>query len=766
MIRLEVNINTAQVTVFNTTVTDHNLVLLQLSKTSSYEAPTKSKLVVDFDGAFKTLISTSTPLSEMPNSPDEFANSLIDIIKTAIQQNSKLIYSSNNKRILKPWITPGALRCIRLRNNLQQKVDKDPHNVILKLTYKRFRNFCSNLIKKLKRQHHSELIDKSANNPRKFWNTVNEITRYKPPKSNNVALLNLKTLPLDSVNCVNNYFASIGSNLADKIVGDSSTRRRGLASPTYNYSLTSSFVLLDTDDNEVESILMSLDSGSSPGWDGISTGFLKHARAFAVPYIRNLANLCFNTGVFPSALKRSIVTPVYKSGDRGDVNNYRPISILTSISKIIEKLLNNRLVNFLNKFNLVSNSQYGFRKGLSTQDAILDLTSTIVGEVDKGSKCLTVFLDLKKAFDTVSVPILINRLECLGIRDTPLMLFKSYLQERSQVVKINNIHSDKATPSFGVPQGSVLGPTLFLIYINDLCNLRGVGGRIFSYADDTALVFTGSTWDTVKISAERGLLNVSYWLRDNLLTLNTEKTNYICFTPSNKSQPDHNFDIKIHTCSDSGNLICNCPTIEKVRQTKYLGIMLDQQLNWHSHLELLTNRTRKLIWVFKSLRQVMNNKLKNKIYVALAQSVLTYCIPIWGGADKTHFLALERAQRSLIKVIYSKPYRFPTDKLYKMSGLLTVRKLYILNLILACHKSLPYIDLNHKRRKDVVAPVTATRTAFARRQYRAQSTYMYNKVNKILSIFPMLSYTCKRALAEWLDSLSYEEVEKLFIRIN
>lgn len=769
ILKLDTSLNFASVAVINTTITDHNLVLVKFSNVYTNTTRRNCKTVVDFEKAYNTLIASDVSLLNIYNDPEIFANSFIGIIKAAIETNSKIITVSSSKRTLKPWITSGALKCIQLRNSMHIKLRKEPNNAILKVTYKRYRNFCSNLIKKLKRNYNSQKINRSANNPKKLWSAINDVTQYKPPKTKNVDLLNIKPQPQESVNYVNNIFVNVGPNLADSIIKQSKPNDQNLKAPssgTTSHTHPSSFVLLETNPEEVDGILMSLDSSSATGWDGISIAFLKRARDFVVPYICQLANLCFSTGVFPKALKRSIVTPVYKNGDKSDVYNFRPISVLTAISKIIEKIINNRLINFLSKYNIISQSQYGFRKKLSTEDAILDLISTITKEVDKGNKCLAVFLDLKKAFDTVSLAGLINKLESIGIRGNELSLFVSYLSDRTQAVKIDSFISDEETVTFGVPQGSVLGPTLFLIYVNELCNLQDVGGRIISYADDTAIVFVNKTWDSVYCRATEGLAHVSNWLTDNLLTLNIQKTNYICFAPYTSSQPKNNLTIKIHNCSDSNNIPCNCPSIEKVSQIKYLGVIVDQRLNWHLQLEAVISRLRKLVWVFKSLRTVMTNNLLNKIYIALAQSVICYCIPIWGGATKTDFLDLERAQRSLLKVMYLKPYEFPTNTLYQISNLLSVRKLYILNLILKFHKTVPFNESTRKkRRSDIVATSPYVRTVFARRQYVSQSIFIYNKLNKILKIYPMQLYTCKQILKQWLRSLTYNEVEGLLTRI-
>lgn len=769
MLKLDNNSCSSLVAVLNTSVTDHQLVILNINLKKKLEISSRYKTVTNYENAYKTLLEMDVTALNIYTDPETYAATLIETVRSAITSNSRTTPIPSKSRIIKPWITLGVLRCIRLRNAMQIKLKLNTHNDILKITYKRFRNYCNNLIKKLKRAYNKSLITQTSKKPKKLWSTINNITQYKQPKTTNSELLNISTSPQLSVTFVNSHFIGIGQNLAEAIIKRVGQLPNSYTATRTQYINHSSFVLLDTDPPEVNRIIMSLDSESAPGWDGINTKFIKLAKDFLIPLITNLANLCFQAGTFPKVFKRSIVTPVHKGGDKGDLHNYRPISVLSSTSKILEKLLNNRLVSYLDKFNVLCDTQYGFRKKMSTQDAILSITSEIVREVDKGGKCLVVFLDLKKAFDTVSIPILVHRLEGIGVRGTALSLFKSYLHDRTQKVKIDNYQSTEEEVLFGVPQGSVLGPTLFLIYINEMCNLRSVGGRIVSYADDTAIVFTGGSWDDVRAKAERGLLVVSEWLDDNLLTLNIAKTNFMCFSPTIITQPGSDFEVRIHRCGDATSLTCSCPALQRVACTKYLGIMVDQRLSWHSHIEVTMNRIRKLNWIFRTLRSLMTAQLLNQIYVAMAQSVINYCIVVWGGANKTNFLNIERAQRSLVKVMYCKPYRFSTDSLYKISGLLSVRKLYVLHLILRCHRSLPLtaeLSRKNKRRKDTVATLPSVRTMFARRQYEYQSAFIYNKINRLLKIHPMHSLTCKNVIINWLNTLTYDEVENLFVRLT
>lgn len=484
-----------------------------------------------------------------------------------------------------------------------------------------------------------------------------------------------------------------------------------------------------------------------------------------VPIITRLCILCLQQGIFPRDLKRSIIHPIYKNGNRDDINNYRPISVLPVLSKVIEKVINIRLKKFFNTFNVISNSQYGFQEGISTEDAIMDLTKSISKHLDNKEKTLCIFLDLKKAFDTVSIPILIRKLETLGIRGTFLKLLTNYLQNRSQTVKLDNIFSsNEETSNYGVPQGSVLGPTLFLAYINDLTNIKLANGKVFSYADDTAILFHGKSWSEVFKLAEAGLDQVIQWLNLNLLSLNTTKTNYIAFSIQDSTQPNPNLTITAHYCGSNDNSAhtCNCPKLERLSSTKYLGVMLDRNLSWHSQINLVSNRARKLIWIFKYLRDITDKQLITYIYTTLVQSILLYCIPIWGGTYKTKFISIERAQRVILKVMLHKKKRYSTNKLYSDANVLTVRQLYILQCILKTHKSI-IIDPNKlkKRKQHSVITKLVSKTVAVSKQYSFQSIKLYNRINKLLNIYTCSYYQCKTKVAIWLKSLNYQQTEDL-----
>lgn len=752
----------ATIAVLNTTITDHKMVSIHIYDNKKiYKAP-KTKTIINYSEALNTLKDKNINENLITiEDPDSLTYELITKINDSLNENTTVIKIPNSKRIIKPWITPGILKCIKNRNKLQKQLSIDSSNDILRITYRRYRNFCNNLIKKLKYKYESDLLDKSKTNNKTLWNCIKNITNLKKQKTINKELINLKHNPTDSAEHVNRYFNSIGKKLAEDTSMDPNIIDDYF---TMLPSLPNSIGIIEPEPAEIAAIIVGLKSESAAGWDNISTKFLKMSINEVIPILTRLSILVFQQGIFPQLLKRSIIHPIYKSGDRDDISNYRPISVLPVISKIMEKLINNRIINYLNAFNILSNSQYGFRQGKSTEDAILELTKNITNSIDNKRKTLCIFLDLKKAFDTVSVPILLRKLEKVGIRGSFFNLIADYLNNRSQRVKLdqNTFSSDLLSTGYGVPQGSVLGPTLFLIYINDLTDLKLANGQVISYADDTALLFQDIDWPRVFDKAERGLRVVNTWLNTNSLALNTSKTNYITFSIYDSMQPDAHLTLTSHNCLYNPNQQCSCPKIERVASTKYLGVIIDRNLSWYPQLDAVANRARKLIWLFKYLRKISDKQLITYIYTTLVQSILLYCIVIWGGTFKTNFISIERAQRTILKVMLKKNRRYRTAHLYHDADVLTVRKLYILQCLLITHKNTT-IDLNILQKRNaysVIKPKTV-RTNFASKQFSAQSVNLYNKVNRILNIYSLTYRECKRTLTIWLKSLTYEEIENL-----
>lgn len=642
--------------VINTTVTDHNALLLALNLKIKRSFAHIALTHIDNDGLENELKNIDFQPVYANTEPNSAMDYLINSVQEALDNNTKIKKLSRRNKIIKPWITPGLIKCMRNRDRMHKKANKAPDNLILQKIYKRYRNFCNNLLKKIKREYDKKLIEKAGKNNKKIWEAIKTITYTKKSKSSANNLLNNNETQ-KSINDINNYFANIGITLADKIPHPLAGLPQ-LHNPLIN---SNSFVLLDTDNEEIDNIITGLKMTSSTGWDKIPNKILKDYRKILVPPLTHIFNTCLAIGSFPNCLKKSIIHPIYKTGDRDCVGNYRPISILPSISKILEKIINSRLIDYLENNKLLSNCQFGFRPGKSTDDAVHELTDYVVNSLDVNNKTIGIFLDLAKAFDTVSIPKLLNKLELIGIRGTQLKLFENYLSGRQQCVKIDNILSSDLPVRMGVPQGSILGPVLFLIYINDLIKLSPAKGRIISYADDTVLLFSEKTWNDVFEAAQTGFNNVALWLRNNYLTLNTDKTKYIAFTITNATRPPANLKILSHCCNDPN--ICNttCPTLTSTNHIKYLGVIIDQNLNFQMHIDMTASRVRKLIYVFKNLRHVAEARLIKRVYLALCQSIISYCISSWGGASVSALLPLEIAQRAVLKVCTFRPRLYPTQ---------------------------------------------------------------------------------------------------------
>jgi len=293
----------------------------------------------------------------------------------------------------------------------------------------------------------------------------------------------------------------------------------------------------------VEKIIKNLKQNAAAGSDRIQSRVIKENCRDLLSSITYLVNLSMSTGTFPTLYKEAIIRPIYKGGDEQDINNYRPISLISNVSKIIEKAIKDQLVKYLEDSKYLVESQLGFRKNMGTEDAINKLHTELTTHLDNGKKCIAIFQDLSKAFDLVEHEKLITKIKEAGCGGQVLKWFQTYLENREQKVRIGEIESKTLKLKSGTPQGTALSPILFILYMNELGKID-LKGKVISYADDTVVIEVGETWAEVKQNAEEDLRKIISWLSKRNLTLNLGKTNFIQFGIKNKKKED---DISINT---------------------------------------------------------------------------------------------------------------------------------------------------------------------------------------------------------------------------
>jgi hypothetical protein len=544
---------------------------------------------------------------EMMDDPTENINKMygnfVDILLQTWSEFVTLKVDKLDSQLKKPWMTVALLKSIRKQHQLFVKVKKNPTDMVMKEKHKKYKSVLTKTIQSAKKKYHDRFVSQIKSEPASAWNKIKELmgkAKRRPQKKNDIS---------EEVFC--DFFTNVGPKLAEQI---EKTEEDPLDS--IKHKTNSSMYFRSVDDLEVLKLLKKLDIKKAVGSDQVSALLLREGAETIAPQLAFLCRLSLKHGKVFDLMKIAKITPIFKAEDPRLPSNYRPVSVLSVLSTILDRLVHIRLTEFFSE--ILTKHQYGFRKKLNTELALINFYQSLIEKLDKGQLGFGLFIDLKKAFDTVDHQILLRKLERYGVCGPVLEWFKDYLTGRQQYVKLNGKKSTLKTVLCGVPQGSILGPLLFIIYVNDLPDiLDKLEATIF--ADDTTLVSYAKDIDTLETTANQELKTVASWFKKNKLTFNAKKTYYLVFS--------HEQCHKLRKM----NIEINGNQIEQKDKIKHLGVIFHEHLRWHGHINHVLSKILKYLPVFGYIRQFVTRKTLMTIYNSFIYPHLIYCSLVWGN---------------------------------------------------------------------------------------------------------------------------------------
>lgn len=562
-------------------------------------------------------------------------------------------------------------------------------------------------------------IMNSSNKIKTTWDIIKRETGKYKPRDNSLTLkINDAQIKSEKeiADIFNNFFVNIPIETTSNL--NSSTASAVLMLQRHVSECSSLFDFKSINFTDIIKAFKSLKmKGTNDLW-GISVTILKSIIYTIAPYLAVIFNDCIAEGIFPDLMKFSKIIPLFKSGNKEDPSNYRPISILPALSKIFEKIILEQLLTFFNLNNLLHNKQFGFTKGRSTTDAGVALLKHVFGAWERSQNALGIFCDLSKAFDCVDHQTLLLKLNHYGIKNNAQKLLHSYLSSRTQTVDINGVKSMGSDVKLGVPQGSILGPFLFLVYINDLPFFAKSLCEIVLFADDTSLIFNidrnKSNFDDVN----KALSEILTWFSFNNLQLNAKKTKCVLFSlPNVKSPPIQ--------------VVMNNEKLDLVESTVFLGVTIDRKLQWHSHIAALAGKLSSAAYAIRKVRQLTDIDTARTVYFSYFHSIMSYGILMWGLAADINAIFI--LQKRAVRAIYQLSSKTSLRDKFKEIGILTAASQFILNCILFVRRNInlytKHGDLhgrNTRNRNNLIMPLY--RLEKVRGSFMGQGIHIFNKI--------------------------------------
>ena len=599
----------------------------------------------------------------------------VDGCYTKYFEEIKDIYNSNfpivkkkihNKAFSKPWMNEEILKLIKKKNKLySRKVKSDSKDIRSK--FKAIKRELEDKIKSEKRSYYMDLLSKKNKTCKERWDTIRSIINRKRPTQ--TCMVANDTLG-KHYSTVAKKLADGLPNLSDNDIPTTSSTTECITNHRFNFSFVQ--------ERNVYENIIKLDVNKGPGIDELDVKSTKMIADILSPHLTILFNHSIHMGIYPDIFKTARCVPIFKGIplDPEEPINYRPISVLNTINKVFERLIHEQLVKYLERNNLLPGFQYGYRKRHSTSQAILDYTDHIIRTLNQRCIAISVFMDLSKAFDTVSKDILKQKLKQLGLLNESTKLIDSYMSNRKFCLKKDEQHFNL---EYGVPQGSILGPLLFIVYTFDMINISR-NNKVIVYADDTTVVITGRNLTEAKQHTNDILERFYKYFTLNKLSINPSKTKYMVYLPRFRLQKNH---CKTQDCHNI-DLIMHDKVLSQVKSIRFLGLMINDKLTWDMHKKHIVTKVNRTLGILYKTKPLMNEYNLVNMYKTFVEPYFLYGIEIWGHSVKSEKDPVKCVQNKAIRIVYD-CYR-SADAWSQNDRIQTIEELYRKVITRTCYK--------------------------------------------------------------------------------